>query len=603
VWAPARKTLSVVIDDRDIPLEREKSGHFSGLVTDAAAGTLYRFRPGSGDSAFPDPASRFQPEGPHGPSMVVDPSQFKWTDAKWKGIERKGQVIYEMHIGTFSKEGTWLSAIPHFERLANLCITTLEVMPIHAFPGEFGWGYDGVDLWAPTQLYGTPDDARTFIDAAHRAGLAVILDVVYNHFGPDGCYLREFTPAYFTSDYINDWGDAVNFDGKGSEGVRELCIENAAYWIDEFHFDGLRLDATQSIFDRGTPNVMTEICRAAREAAGKKTIYIVGENEPQDVKLLDEFGLDALWNDDWHHAAHVAMTGHTEAYYTDYRGTPQEFLSMAKLGFLYQGQWYSWQKQNRGTASHHLEPERFVICTQNHDQVANSVDGRRLHQLTSPGRLRAVTALQLLLPQTPMLFQGQEFAASAPFLYFADHKPELAHLVKEGRRIFLTQFPSMASAEVGARLDDPHDRATFERCKLDHDEFESHASAVALHRDLLALRRDDSVISEQSREDLHGAVLAPSAFLLRWFRDGDDRLLLINFGVDVDCTPALDPLLAAPAGMSWEIVWASEDVTYGGRGIAPVIRDGAWHVGSESAVLLKSVKKGAVKESAEGPAP
>ena len=583
VWAPAHARVAVVIDQSETPLDREPGGHFSGVVPSARAGTRYRFRLGDADDAYPDPASRFQPEGPHGPSEVVDPSSYRWR-SKWPGAPAKGLVIYEMHIGTFTRAGTYASAIDCLSRIADTGINMIEVMPLHEFPGAFGWGYDGVDLWAPAHLYGPPDDLRRFVDAAHANGIAVILDVVYNHFGPDGCYLSRFTPNYFTKKYVNDWGEAINFDGEQSAGSREFFIENAAYWIDEFHFDGLRLDATQSIQDGSRPNVMREITDQARSAAGHRTIFIVGENEPQDVRLLTEYGLDAMWNDDWHHSARVAATGETEAYYTDYRGRPQEFVSMAKVGFLYQGQRYKWQKQRRGTPSHHIAPERLVCYLENHDQVANSASGLRLPKLASPGRLRALTALLLLQPQTPMLFQGQEFGSSAPFLYFADHKPELARKVADGRTRFLAQFPSIDPS----RLTNPADPETFHRSKLDCAERDRHAAEVALHRDLIELRRADAMISQQRADILHGSVIAENTFILRWLLGSDDdRLLIINLGDTLHFDPAPEPLLAPPLNRNWETIWSSESTKYGGRGTTQLDTAANWKIPAEAAVLLE----------------
>jgi maltooligosyltrehalose trehalohydrolase len=375
----------------------------------------------------------------------VDPSHFGWTDAAWPGIGRDRHVAYEMHIGTFTPEGTWRAARNQLHALADLGITVIEMMPVADFAGRFGWGYDGVNLYAPSRLYGTPDDLRRFIDRAHAMGIGVILDVVYNHLGPDGNYLPEFSPDYFTDRYKNDWGEAVNFEGPAP--ARDYFVENAGYWVDEFHFDGLRLDATQDIKDASPEHVIRSIARRARESAGQRTVYLVAENEPQDTRIArapeeEGYGLDALWNDDYHHTAVVALTGRREAYYTDYKGSAQELVSAAKYGYLYQGQWYQWQKQRRGTPAFDLPSHAFVAYLENHDQVANSVFGRRLHQQSSPGRHRAITAWTLLGPATPMLFQGQVFSSSAPFLFFADHREELRDSIRNGRREFLSQFAS-----------------------------------------------------------------------------------------------------------------------------------------------------------------
>src|SRR4051812_31720287 len=511
VWAPHANHVEFV-SERRTPLSSEGNGYFSATIA-AAAGDRYQFKLDDDPKLYPDPASRFQPDGPHGPSAIVDPSAFRWTDADWKGLSRDGQVIYELHVGTFTREGTWAAATNELTQLAAFGISVIEMMPVAEFDGRFGWGYDGVDLYAPSHLYGDPDDLRKFVDVAHALGVGVILDVVYNHLGPAGNYLRAFTPGYFTDRYQNEWGDSINFDGPDAAPVREFFIENAAYWIDEFHFDGLRLDATQTIFDQAEEHVIAAIGKRARAAAPQRSIFLVAENEPQQTRLVRSiedggYGLDALWNDDFHHSAMVAMTGRAEAYYSDTRGAPQEFISAAKYGYLFQGQHYHWQRKPRGTPSWGLQGENFVTFLENHDQVANSAYGMRTHQLTSPGRWRAMTALLLLMPGTPMLFQGQEFAASAPFLYFADHDPELAAVVRKGRMEFLTQFPSVTDFEGKKDLADPADRATFTRCVLDLSERESHAAAYALHKDLLKLRREDVAFSTARRGCVDGAVLS-----------------------------------------------------------------------------------------------
>ena len=418
IWAPKVQHVDVVLEtsaEKNAhrtfhPLAREESGYFSGSVA-AGAGACYRFRVDGGEHFFPDPASRYQPDGPHGSSCVVDPSTFKWSDAKWRGRKLKGQIIYEMHIGTFTPEGTWKAAAEQLPELARIGITVIEMMPIADFPGDFGWGYDGVNLFAPTRLYGTPDDLRSFIDRAHALDLSVILDVVYNHFGPDGNYLRVFSEDYFTPKHENDWGESINFEGPNSGPVREFYITNGRYFIEEFHFDGFRFDATQDVHDESDEYIIGAVGRAARLAAGERSLILVAENEPQETKLARprrEGGddLDGLWNDDFHHTAIVALTGRREAYYTDYWGAPQEFISAAKYGYLYQGQPYSWQEAPRGTPTFGLPPEAFVAFIENHDQVANTASGDRLRFQTSPGRYRAMTALLLLGPWTPMLFQG-----------------------------------------------------------------------------------------------------------------------------------------------------------------------------------------------------
>ncbi|MCP1608767.1 maltooligosyltrehalose trehalohydrolase [Azospirillum lipoferum] len=600
VWAPKARRVDLVAepDGRATALEGEGNGYFSAAVPGLEAGGLYRFRLDGKEMLYPDPTARFQPEGPHGPSQLVDPHRFAWTDQGWQGRAIRGQVIYEMHIGTFTPEGTWDAALMELPALAELGVTVLEVMPVSEFPGRFGWGYDGVNLFAPTRLYGDADAMRRFVDGAHGLGLAVILDVVYNHFGPDGNYLKCFAEDYFTDRYKNEWGEAINFDGPNSEPVREFFLTNAAFWIEEYHLDGLRLDATQSIHDgseaQGKPHILTEISHAVRKAAGGRATILVGENEPQQASMVKPAeqggcGLCAIWNDDLHHSAMVALTGRTEAYYTDYRGTPQEFVSAMKHGFLYQGQWYRWQGKRRGMPAFGMSRSAFVNFLQNHDQIANSARGLRLHALTTPGRLRAMTALILLGPGTPMLFQGQEFAASAPFLYFADHKPELADLVEKGRAEFLAQFPSIAEPSMRAGLAKPHAEESFTRCKLDHREREVNAPVRALHRDLLRLRREDAVFAAQRVGGLDGAVLGEEAFVLRFFgeEEGDDRLVLVNLGRDLTLRALADPLLAPPLNGAWTVLWSSEDPAYGGCGTAPVERpDGSWRLPGHAALVL-----------------
>jgi maltooligosyltrehalose trehalohydrolase len=573
-----------------VALAAEPGGYFAGTLADARAGTRYRFSL-DGGPPLPDPASRFQPDGPHGASEIVDPGAFRWTDTAWPGVSLRGQVLYELHVGTFTREGTWRAAMQQLPVLADMGMTVLELMPVAEFPGQFGWGYDGVDLFAPTHLYGRPDDFRAFVDRAHALRFGVILDVVYNHVGPDGNYLTRFSPDYVTDRYANEWGEAINFDGARSAPVREFFIANAGYWIAEYHLDGLRLDATQQMFDVSPDHILAAISRRVRQAGGPRATLIVAENEPQHVRLVRSvevggYGLDALWNDDFHHSARVAVTGRHEAYYTDYGGTPQELVSAVKWGYLYQGQRYAWQKKARGTPAFGVSPERFVAYVQNHDQVANSGRGERLHQITSPGRWRAITALLLLAPATPMLFQGQEFSASSPFVFFADHAPELARLVQKGRAEFLAQFPGLATPEMRASLTDPADPAVFERCKLDHAERERHSDAVALHRDLLRLRRCDPVFSLQRAGGVDGAMLADGAFALRFFGEHTDRLLLVNLGRDVELTRAPEPLLAPPENAPWEILWSSEHPAYGGSGVRPLMPDAPWYLTAESATVL-----------------
>ena len=609
-WAPKPAQLDVVLEPHGTvhPLTRGADGYWTGVIPEAKAGMSYRYRL-DGNSLYPDPCSRYQPDGPHGPSLIVDPDTFVWRDRGWPGLTMHGQVIYELHIGAFTPEGTFDAAVTRLDTLKDLGITVIEIMPVAEFPGRWNWGYDGVGLYAPAHVYGEPDALKRFVDEAHLRGLGVILDVVYNHLGPDGNYLPAFSDEYLTDRYPNEWGQAINFDGPGSKEVREFFIQNACYWIEEFHLDGLRLDAVHAFHDEGPLHVIAELSQAARKAAGARSIILVAECEAQWVCTIRPtvergWGLDAVWSEDFHHSARVAATGRSEGYYTDYRGTPQELISCVKRAFLYQGQRYQWQDGPRGTAVRDEPAEQFVFFLQNHDQVANQLRGDRLHQKTGPGLHRALTALLLLAPETPMLFMGQEFGASAPFLFCADFPPgELARQIHQGRKQFLAQFPSYASAGAQAAVADPRDPAVFQRSKIDWSERERHAGSVRLHRDLLRLRREDPVIAQQARDRLDGAVIGPAAFVLRYAgKQGDDRLLLINLGADCDYRPAPEPLLAPPDGRTWHLLWSSDAPEYGGPGVIEPLTETGWVIPGESAALYSAkVKNGRSVLEERGP--
>src|SRR6266545_4341637 len=533
VWAPKAQHVDLVLEESAAKnagrtfhrLEAEEDGYFSG-VANVGAGACYRFRVNKAENFHPDPASRFQPDGPHGSSCVIDPTTFHWTDSQWPGVKLKGQIIYEMHVGTFTKEGTWHAAAEQLAELARIGISVIEMMPVADFPGKFGWGYDGVDLFAPTHLYGTPDDLRAFVNRAHSLGMGVILDVVYNHFGPDGNYLGVYSDSYLTREKENDWGDSVNFDGADSEPVREFFITNGRYWIEEFHFDGFRFDATQSILDNSDEYIVGAIGRAARSAAGKRSIILIAENERQEVKLIrprSEGGddLDAIWNDDFHHSAVVALTGRREAYYTDYLGSPQEFISAAKYGYL---------------------------------------------------------------------FQGQDYGASTPFVFFTDTGDgRMREAIRKGRFEFLAQFPSLASDEVQKRLPVPSNPEVFAESKLDFSERQKNKRFYDMHIDLLRLRREDSRFREQKPGGVDGAVLGTKSFVLRYFSDGntDDRLLVVNLGERQVLAPIPEPLLAAPLGLEWKTLWSSESTRYGGPGVVTVATQDSWILPAEAAVALR----------------
>jgi maltooligosyltrehalose trehalohydrolase len=600
VHAASRRCVDVVVeaDGRVVGLAAEGDGWFSGVVAGLGAGACYRLRL-DGDVVIPDPASRCQPQGPHGPSRVVDHSRFAWTDALWPGVTLPGAVLYELHVGTFTPEGTFEAAARLLGDLADLGVTVVEIMPVAEFAGDFGWGYDGVDLFAPSHLYGTPDDLRRFVDRAHDVGIGVVLDVVYNHFGPDGNYTAQLSDCWVSKRYPNEWGEALNFDADGCEVVREFILENARMWIRDYHLDGLRLDATQQIYDASADHIVAAIVRAARAAAGYRSVLLIAENETQSARLCHAdvdggFGCDAIWNDDLHHSAFVALTGRAEAYFSDHCGRPQEFISAAKRGFLFQGQRYAWQKQRRGTPTTGLAPRTFVACLENHDQVANAAAGRRITRLTSPAKKRAMTTLFLLGPWTPMLFMGEEHDAAAPFTYFASHPPELAGLVKQGRSDFLAQFPSLRASTSRERLLDPAAPSTFARCKLDPADRRRSSGTRQLYTDLLRLRREDATLAAQGEFGFDGAVIGHDAFVFRFFGvdPAGDRLLVVNLGADLDLTHAPEPLLAPPWSQRWTLALSSEDPRYGGDGVAPFVDDEPWTVWGSTALLLVPVEDG-----------
>lgn len=596
VWAPKAKNLSIILNSQvsnPVKMEAEQEGYWSAFISFAKPGDQYQFQFEDSQQLFPDPASRYQSHGPHQASTIVDPFSFEWTDGEWNGINPETQVLYEMHVGTLTPEGTYLAAARELKELAEMGITTIELMPIAEFDGKFGWGYDGVSLFAPYHYYGSPDDLRTFINEAHTLGLGVILDVVYNHFGPSGAYHNKFSDDYFSKTVSLDWGDAINFDGAHSQPVREFFLANARYWIEEFHFDGLRLDATHFMYDDSEIHIISEIVQEARKAAGTRHVYLIGENEPQLSAAtipVEEggYGLNAVWNDDFHHSSNVALRGKREAYFSDYRGNAQEILSAIKWGYLYQGQYFAWQKHSRGTPALNKPFHCYIHFLQNHDQIANSGFGKRLHKSAHPGNFRALTALLLLAPQTPLLFQGQEFGASAPFNFFADHAPEMAVNVEMGRFEFLSQFPSLNTGLSHQFIKRPHSSSTFEECKLDLSERASHTEAYSLHKDLLALRHRLSVFTQPARMD--GAVLSETAICVRFISTAQDKdqLLIINLGPDLLVESVAEPLLASPSNHQWQLTWSSEHPKYGGDGIRSVDLEKSFVLTSGSALLFSA---------------
>lgn len=596
IWSPDQSRVEVLTESESgrskaYMLPPDGDGYLSALVPDARPGTLYRYRLNA-ELLVPDPASRFQPEGPNGPSEVIDPAAFAWTDHSWRGLELSGQVLSEMHVGTFTPEGTWKAAIDPLSSVAEMGFTAIELLPVADFPGRWGWSYDGVNLFAPTRNYGRPDDFRQFVDEAHRLGLGVILDVVFNHLGPQDNVLRQVTPRYFSSKHMTEWGEGLNWDGHACGPVREYFLENVAYWVEEFHVDGLRIDAAHEFRDSSNPHILTALAHRAREAAGSRRILIFAENEPQQADLVRPVeeggrGLDAVWSEDFHHVAVLALTGRREGYYADYHGSPQEFVSLLKQGFLYQGQFNARQGKRRGSRPDGLLGRAFVSYLENHDQVANWFGGKRLRQRTPPDLFRAVTAYFLLAPATPLLFQGQEYGSTRPFHYFTDLEESFAKAISEGRRDFVTQFASMRSERMLAAMTDPANPSTFERAKLDPSERDRFPEISALHRDLIRLRREDPIFREQGEGGLDGAVLSDCAFVARYRgRERDERLLLVNLGGDLAYWPVSEPLLAPPEGRDWSLIWSSEEPRYGGSGQPEPARPEAWFLPARSTMVF-----------------
>jgi 1,4-alpha-glucan branching enzyme/maltooligosyltrehalose trehalohydrolase len=554
LWAPKLETLTLLLADatgepeRALPMDRGAAGWFECFVPGVGAGARYRYDVGGG-LRVPDPASRFQPDDCHGPSEVIDPRAYRWRAGTWTGRPWHEAVVYELHVGTFTREGTFAAAIERLDALVELGATVLEVMPVADFPGARNWGYDGVLLYAPDSAYGRPEDFKNFVDAAHERGLAVLLDVVYNHFGPDGNYLHAYAPDFFTERHRTPWGAAVNYDGRGagqdSRWVREFVIENALYWIQEYRLDGLRLDAVHAIADDSSPDVLEELAVRVQSGPGlDRDIHLVLENDANEARYLLPFGdtpppYRAQWDDDVHHCWHVLATGESGGYYAAYADDPLGRLARCLAsGFAYQGEVSSYSGEARGESTRGVPITSFLAFLQNHDQVGNRAFGERLAHVADEKRLRAVTAMLLLSPLPPLLFMGEEWAASTPFQYFCDFGPELATAVRNGRREEFSRFPEFADPAQRERIPDPVAESTFVRSKLDWSERdrEPHAGWLAFYRRLLALRRAHV-------EPLLASGIAatretrPSATELRidWHaHDGRTLTLLANF----DARPA-----------------------------------------------------------------
>jgi maltooligosyltrehalose trehalohydrolase len=567
VYAPLARKIEVRIlspRDRLVALERIEGGYHSGIVEDTAPGTLYRYRL-DGVRELPDPASRFQPQGVHGPSQIVDPAAFPWTDGAWTGIPLEKHLFYELHVGTFTPEGTFDAVVPHLDSLRDLGVTAIELMPVAQFPGNRNWGYDGAYPFAVQNSYGGPDGMKRLVDACHKRGMAVVLDVVYNHLGPEGNYLGAYGP-YFTDRYRSPWGQAVNFDGPDSDEVRRFFIENALYWLSDFRVDALRIDAIHGIIDVSAYPYLAELADAVRGLAARENrkIHLIPESDLNDVRSISPrdkggHGLDAQWNDDFHHALHALLTGEREGYYRDF-GSLEDLAKAHAEGFVYSGQHSGYRRRRHGSSSRHVPAWRLVVFIQNHDQVGNRVGGERLSRLVSFEALKLAAGIVLLSPFLPLLFMGEEYGETAPFLYFVSHSDDpLIEAVRKGRK------EEFAAHRWQGELPDPQDEGTFLRSRLDHGlAAEGHHRVLReYYRELIRHRKEHPALSRLNKEDMEVSVQGKEKVLLvrRW-NGSAQAAAACHFG---DSPVSIEVPL--PPGI-WEKLLDSSEKRWGGGGSA-----------------------------------
>ena len=534
VWAPDARSVRLHLrrgqQQRDVPDGRQAAGIWEFVVDDAGPGDRYAYSLDA-DAAKPDPASRFQPEGVHGWSEIVDPAAYRWRDAEWAGPDPRRTVIYELHVGTFTSEGSYASAATKIPYLRDLGVTAIELMPLADFAGERNWGYDGVALFAPSHAYGRPDDLRAFIDAAHGAGLAVIIDVVYNHLGPEGAYLPAFSSRFLTTKHETPWGGAVNLDDEGGDMVRRFITESALHWIHEYHADGLRLDATHSLFDSRARHFVAELTDAVHAAAKPSPLVYAEDHRNLSTMVEDAahggWGLDGVWADDFHHVVRRMLAADAHGYYVDYEGTADELAATLNRGWLFIGQRSQHEGGPRGTDPSRVPMRKAVVCVPNHDQVGNRALGDRLHHTADAAAWRAAITVLLTSPMTPLLFMGQEWATSAPFQFFTDFGAELGALVVTGRRREFRDFPEFATDEGAERIPDPQSPETFAASRLRWQEQreQPHAGVLELHRALLRLRAEHEALHASDRCTCEAAARDDSTVVFR--RDGADGPLLI----------------------------------------------------------------------------
>ena len=572
LWAPAAGRVELCLHGRApearLQLAAEDDGWFGIITGFAGAGTLYNYCIDGGPQV-PDPASRFQPDDVHGPSQVIDPARFDWLDDHWRGRPWEEAVFYEWHTGAGSERGDFNGTAACLDYLVDLGVTALELMPVSDFPGHRNWGYDGVLPYAPDSSYGRPEELKALVQAAHARGLMVLLDVVYNHFGPEGNYLHLYAPAFFTTRQVTPWGEGINFDGEHSRTVREFFIHNALYWLEEYHLDGLRLDAVHAIRDESRPDILTELANRVHEGPGReRMIHLVLENVDNAAHYLERRAdgtprwYRAQWNDDVHHALHVLLTGESGGYYRDFADRPAWYAGRALAeGFAYQGEPSTYHgTANRGEPSAGLPQTAFVSFLQNHDQVGNRAFGERIDALAPPEAVRAAAVVRLLAPAPPLLFMGEEFAAATPFLYFCDFAGELAQAVRAGREAEFARFEPFADPESRDHLPNPGDPKTFARSRLDWDSRTrgEHAARLAFYRKLLRLRHEALVPRLQglTGNAAEFRVLGETGFHVSWrLADGSRLRMLANLGDQSVAlaewqTPGAEPLFEQPEGLA-----------------------------------------------------
>jgi len=550
LWAPAAKRVDLVLSTTSFPMKKSDDGWHEAVEAAAGPGTRYRYRI-DGAEMVTDTASRFQPEDAEGPSEVVDPAAFRWDEGGWRGRPWREAVICELHVGCFTPQGTFRGVMEKLQELKSSGYTAIELMPLADFPGRRNWGYDGVLPFAPDSRYGRPEDLKALVQAAHRAGLMVLLDVVYNHFGPKGNFLHRYAPQFFTERHKTPWGAAINFDGAASRWVREFFVHNALYWLEEYRFDGLRFDAVHAIADDSPTHILDEIStRVKREIQGQK--HLVLENDANQARFIGPGRYTAQWNDDSHHGYHVLATGERDGYYVAYADAPARHLARCLAeGFAYQGEVSPFSDEPRGEPSAHLPPACFVDFLQNHDQIGNRAFGERLVTLTDEKRLKVLTAIHLLAPSPPLLFMGEEWGCRQPFLYFCDYEGELGEAVRNGRRGEFARFAAFQDPAARERIPDPLAEGTFRQSVLRWEERDE--AWLAYYRELLALRARE--IATRDFGPGRYRMLAERAFEVKW----DGLVLIANCSdenLKIDSFPRATQLWSNGApGEPWTVGW------------------------------------------------